>query len=736
MGNDFTFSLTKEEFEEGIKNNKEEKKNIDNSFKITTVSAGTDPRITTNRTSVPSPDLFNFNLNGLDTYNPTVFLEWVVSKEDFDIYKIKGFNVYRRMIQSDFSLFGKNLGDRFSLDKISKYNTQKGKFSSGNKSLMVANTSIIPMSVLNFNLNDENETLKAGQFSDLGEKDTTSRRKNISSYKGDYNTKSNSRSFKKNKSIFRKISFINYDKFLNSEKNKQVFVSDLKSVFCHYEDNTVRFGDTYEYYVCAILEDGTQTSKSNIVKMFIINNQQIAKPDIKLKLIKNNFVNISILCNDKDNIYKSIIYKRVEGENNFKKIEEIKNTTNTMNFIDKDIVHGLKHYYRVFLENVNNIVSQPVDLDVLVNVDNEKSSLKFLKTPVLSVVQDKSSQIVKITIFPNDLNVFYYSLKRRDLTTFEKDFVIPSFDNNNFGAESDWGDGLFIINKEQYPIKSKILETINEKKDLDSITVPAWNDVSPIVFMDNFVHIGHIYEYLLCGHDISGNRTSLIIKRIKIEETKKLNTPINLASKTLQDNPLKIEISWENNNPDQDGELLYLLQRRKDGSDKYLSFPVKKDNTFTDEQAPEGKKRPDILPPYLEINSIYYYKVATILKEDLNIENIKNVDFSDEIKVSTFLPLSIPVNFKISYESNIFPKYVKLSWDKVDLKKSFPVDHWSIQRKEDNSSDIFKTISNVYLNNYYLDDDIEKNKKYIYKIFSVDVLGRLSNAVFNKIMVK
>ena len=66
----------------------------------------------------------------------------------------------------------------------------------------------------------------------------------------------------------------------------------------------------------------------------------------------------------------------------------------------------------------------------------------------------------------------------------------------------------------------------------------------------------------------------------------------------------------------------------------------------------------------------------------------------------------------------------ELAW-KTDEIKSRP-DRWTIERKVDVDTDSFSLIGVSYINEEFFDRNIEFNTSYIYRIKSLDIIGRES----------
>ena len=124
-------------------------------------------------------------------------------------------------------------------------------------------------------------------------------------------------------------------------------------------------------------------------------------------------------------------------------------------------------------------------------------------------------------------------------------------------------------------------------------------------------------------------------------------------------------------------------------------------------------------PPFLESSDIYFYRIAAI-DESRNESN-----FTEEFEVSTVPSLSDPLSFKVELlNKRVRPLLVRLSWN-IDSTKVRP-DRFIIEKKIDVLNDVFQVVGEAFIENEFLDKDIESGNNYIYRIKGVDLLGRES----------
>jgi hypothetical protein len=743
-------------------------------------------------------DIYFFDLVYDSYVNPNILIKWRISREKYDTTKIKGFNIYKRKnitsrVRND------HLDTQFAFDKISRGVSLGGKFSSEKKAIQYLDKGLSPITALNPNISKIQEEAAARQAA-LNNAYVASNKRNISTYIPLEQQQTNMQSTYTygQRGIFEKIAYIDYSKFLESEKKKQVFITDYDYIYLEHSDIFVAFGDVFSYYVTILTEDGREGGQSNIIDIEISDLKPVKKPQyVKVTKSSTNSVKISIITDPKEDVYMAHIY-RLGGEGkeeiDYGLLAQVKNINDYMEFEDgpdisskkttgfKTIITddgievrptettlttpikvGMKYTYRIFLENVYGVLSEPVEMtiDMTVQKTTGRSQANILKDSILSVVQDQNSTNVRITINNADPSVFYYAITRRDLTIYEERFTVPNDEKNK---SSSWNNGnkLFVTH-------NKDLGQLIRSSFGNLIDTSSFYDV--LTFVDDFVMVGHIYEYRIIGYDIHNNRTSCMFKMIRPTGKKTVPEPINLFFDRIQEFPLIQRIYWNVAGPSNAGytkrfsyiydekkdeyslkevaavanqqldnkveKTSFIVERRKAGDKNYWPFAFLDEqiSNYIEDSAPIGPNgkldknitRPVGMPPYLEDNTFYYYRVAFIDKE----RGIKS-GYSEELKTNTFLRLSEPINFKSEYNDSIFPRYVRLTWDIEE--NTLEPDHWQIERKLDIDNSVFEVVGNSYLKTEFLDANIEKNKNYIYRIRSYDNLGRRSiNEITTKI---
>jgi hypothetical protein len=221
-------------------------------------------------------------------------------------------------------------------------------------------------------------------------------------------------------------------------------------------------------------------------------------------------------------------------------VASIENVNDCINLVDGTVQYTKTYTYRIFAENIYGVLSPPSEITITSSVQKvtPQSRSNNLKVPILSVVQDQNSNYIKITIHSNDPLVSFYVLERRDLTTHERNFSVPSRDSNYGGI--GWESNTFFVNKR----RNIFDQEISTSKDLLNKRISN----TEIVFFDDTVAVDHIYQYRIYGSDLFGNISPHALSMIKSTGKKTLRTPINLRSEVVRPNPFRIKLSWEDDN--------------------------------------------------------------------------------------------------------------------------------------------------------------------------------------------
>jgi fibronectin type 3 domain-containing protein len=752
---EISISVDLEELEAQLERQREELglPDEDVSARSTVFSLGKDPRVgIQQQNSVPQVQVVEILKDGL--HNPYIEMHWVIPRRDIDVGKIVGFNVYRKKTSISSSMTPTRAYTRAGFDRISRNIPKKGRFSEEKKAVTNIRRSLIPRTVLNFNLNQE-AGISAGKMQSFLPGTVWNRNNSGLNEPPSLSTQGQFENFlDSNKES--KIGYVDFTKFLSQEKKKFVFSSDVNVAEISFTDKTVGYGQTFEYYVTSVTQDFQESSRSNSVVVTIEDLTPVDPPTaLMAKQISENEIQLRICIDSNDSISKAIIYRRAENEIIYRRVASVDNVNDCIGLIDATVHYGKSYYYRVFLENIHGSVSQPSEIMVVSSVQKitPQSRSNNFRIPIVTAVQDQNSEFIKVTVSSNDPVVAYYVVERRDLTIHERAFSSPGVDTN-YGAVG-WETNKFFVNK----TKNILGEEMNQSKDLLNRRVAG----SEIVFIDNTTSVNHIYQYRVYGSDLFGNISPYSFSMVKSSGKKTLRTPVNVRSEILRGNPFRIKISWEDDNlatsysneellqntATRTNKLLYKVQRRKMGQTVYESFPLTANTYLIDEVSsldalpltPQKAEdsvqksenisntdksvkilnktvhRPFGLPDFLNENDIYYYRILCIndIKEESN--------FTSEMEVSTLPDLSVPLNLRAQIiNSKVRPLICKISWDIVPTQAR--ADYYVLERRFDSPYDNFEFLGRAYLDLNFLDKDIKLGNTYIYRVKAVDAIGR------------
>jgi hypothetical protein len=642
-------------------------------------------------------------------------------------------------------------------DRVSRKITRKGRFSSERKAIYQLRRSLIPKDILNSSLSSLEGTARSRtDFVPPFDKFSTRPRfpgvfhgSDPRSVQGRFE-----RSFHDKK--FKKIGQVDYSKFLAKDEQKFVSVTEREFVDLSFKDKEPGYGEVFEYYITSITKDSQESPRSNVVRILVEDLSSIRPPsNFTASQIDETRIRLKICLDPRDDIGRIILYRKSEDEISFRRLLSVLNVSDCINLIDSSVKYGKSYTYRIIAENIHGSLSDPKEIEVFSTVQKltPQSRSNNLRIPILLAVQDQNSDFIKITISSNDPRVRYYLLERRDLTIHEKDFTSPSKDTTGYGGEG-WETNKFFINRDRTPTFE-----VQHSKDVLNRSVKE----GEIIFIDNTVQAEHIYQYRVRGFDFFGNATPYQLSLVKSTGKKAIRSPINVRTQVLRGSPFRIKVLWDDDNQateftDQDlfsgdpealrepASLIYKIQRRRKSETIYQSFPMTANNFLIDEvSSPDfvsfsAKKvddtfeeienlevedtgeifaRPFNIPEFLAENDIYYYRLAAIA------ENGDVSNFTEEIQISTLPELSDPIKIKVEVlNTRVRPLVARLTWD-IDSSKARP-DHWIIERKFDVENDTFEVIGRAYLTSEFFDRNLQSSNTYLYRIKSVDLLGRES----------
>jgi hypothetical protein len=710
----------------------------------TVFSLGSDVRVSSKKSMSP-PDLYLASVikDGLD--NPYVELSWKVLSQDANFGNIVGFNIYRRYsVDPSLASFADAVSyTRIGVDKLARGNKKTGRFSFDRKSIYNIKRGSIPVESLNSNFAEIKKVGDAKLF-ESQIKDGIS-----------YSEAEIERVYSKIK--FVKIAHVDYAKFIAEEKNKFLTVKDRNFVYFAHKDKSVGYGEVFDYYVEIVTKTLDDSPFSSVITVAIEDLNTVNPPrSVIAKQLNEKSIQLSVILNVADKIGKVLVYRKADDEVFFEKISELSNINDHINFIDTNVLYSKTYTYRVFSKNIHNVMSQPKQITVFSSVQRitPQSRSNSLKIPIVSAVQDQSSNFIKITISPNDPSISVYEIKRQDITIKERKFIVPSAEGNGYGGQG-WPQDKFFVERERV--------STNGGEGLSSLKTETL--LKEIKFIDETIQIGHIYRYRVRGYDLFGNPSSYAFSTVRALGKKSIRSPFNIRAEILRGFPFRTKILWDDDNlisqnseeelfagvsptEKKSNKILYKVQRRRQSESVYESFPLTANRFIVDEvssidavtfdgtaaldaysKIPNSSlfgagikiqdeiRRAFKLPNFLKENSIYYYRILAI--SDMGEES----NASDEFQISTLADISNPLLFATQViNTKVRPTVARLSW-RLDPLRSRP-DYWVIERKFDTDYDSFSVIGKEYLTLNFFDRTVERGNSYVYRIKAFDSAGR------------
>jgi hypothetical protein len=706
------------------------------------IMLGNDPRIAQQHLSTPELTYIEILKDGL--HNPYLQINWQLKREDIDSGQIRYFEVYRRLKRPEDSPSFLTIDslDRDAFESLAIKSKKVGKFSEEKKPISNIKRGLINLSNLNHNLYLEEKQTEINSY--------LISNKSVSGYTNPfYNNLSNYN--------YKKIATVDYTSFLAQERKKFLSVTDRNIATLYYRDKSIGFGDTYEYYIVAVTKQLGKNTTSNSALVTVEDFTPPHAPTaVSVKQTKETEVQVSVSFNRSSKPSRILIYKKSENIVSYAFVGELQIKGESLIFTDSDILYGKNYSYRIFVQNIHGIISDPTQVDFFSSVHKVTAESKFnnLKIPILSAVQDQNSDFIKISIFPNDALIAYYLLERRDMTNKEKKFISPSKDTNGYG-----GDGW--INNKLFVTKTY--------EDIQSAPGNSFSKVifDQILFLDDTVQVDHIYQYRIRGYDLFGNGSSYSFALASTSGKKSVRNPINVRREVLRGFPLRYKVLWDDDNvvanlQQKDpftettikASIIYRVQRRKIGENVYETFPLTSNNFIVDEVVSadpvdfENQRLPssqffresslDVteeeyeetsrlrrafgMPNFVLEGDTYFYRIIALNKAG------EQSNATEEFKITAISELSEPIDFGVeSLNTKVRPLIIRLFWD-VDSTKAFP-DYWTIERKADTSNEDFRQIGNSYIQLQYFDFNVDPGHTYVYRIRSYDSIGRVSDSV-------
>src|SRR3990167_827999 len=231
-------------------------------MRSTIFSYGSDTRLSSTR-GVSTPDFFLIELLEDQLKQSFVRLRWFIDRKAVGGEGIIGFNIWRKRnsatILRDLSVT--------NLAKLAGPIKGVSKFSSNNNLFTKIKSGLIPQSILNFSL-FEQQSNTLNRFS-LGA--STEEPTRLTSTQ-EFTT-----------AEFENIGFVDISKFTSKEKPKKVFVEDINSISLFYDDKKAKIGEQYEYYITTVTSFELDARVSDIISVDVINKKRVDVPQIRIK---------------------------------------------------------------------------------------------------------------------------------------------------------------------------------------------------------------------------------------------------------------------------------------------------------------------------------------------------------------------------------------------------------------------------------------------------------------------
>lgn len=523
----------------------------DGAFKIVSVSLGTDVRVGSTPALQP-PIIINgeIDLDGLN--NPYIVLNCNIPTTVLNGADIISFYIYRKKVAAE------DLGQQVEafakadFDMIGNGATETGQFSADRKAQFQIDSSLAPIVSTNTNLFTLQQVSTAQSISQpsLQVEAGTSIAANLDA-------------------TFIKIAEVNYAQYQANAQLKQVYVTNTATSSFSYTDVTVQYGAGYQYCVSSYSSNSTESAKSQVVSAVVLDLKPINQPlSLNVKQIIDTEIQITGTVQASDLIKNVYLFKRdSQSASAFELIAANPPSHNGFSFTDSDqLIYGHTYVYRILLENIFGVVSEPIESSILCSGQNviPKSRSHNLALPIVLATPDSTLDGIKVTVYPNDPKVIYYNLDRRNLTQKEKVFAIPGNPMGDFWQTN------------QFPVvalssSSSINSSTLVSASLSNSLLPQSNFLTfanPIQFTDTFIQDQNFYQYRVAGVDIFGNTTSYGFASLAADFVDPLRAPVNLSVEVLRQNPFRVKISWTDDN------LMALSEDNNSSEQQYLSLAL------------------------------------------------------------------------------------------------------------------------------------------------------------------
>lgn len=478
-------------------------------------------------------------------------------------------------------------------------------------------------------------------------------------------------------------------------------------------DDQISYGRGYKYYVVSTDKNMIDSLRSSIVEITVEGirvpemPREVVAHTIDGTVILNAFVADQLvekfeiwrketnLALAKKQVVAARTFSSLSGhnviltaaqrlDNGFVRIGESLNGLQTAGsmYRDLDVVLGRGYSYRIFSVDVfGNKSERPFELQVY--VPDPSSRPNSLVKPHISAQVDAATNLMRLRFSCSDQRVTALFLSRRDLTIGQEAFSTPSGVNHIRLGRPKNAEG-------PTSFEGEVLRGVGPDISWTGMFPNSLNDT---VFIDKTVSLDHVYQYKIYGVDRYGNRTSddvtpptMVVRRPMVD------APVNLTASVIAGPGSTvggINLVWQEGNisiaaedylgsqaslRDTSLRILYQVERRKVGEERWVQFPLVPDRQFFDASPSVlGSQVPGFRPDLVEVNQTYVYRVQAV-QTGAFVSN-----YSDPVQVFASLPLLAPENFRLrSSDANVSPAYVALNWDTPS--NSATVDRWEIER--------------------------------------------------------
>lgn len=503
-------------------------------YKSTIVSLGADARVSS-KPALQSPTINSAEIATDGLNNPYVSLNFSISRQVLEGAGVVAFRVWRKKVNP--ASLGQNVQvfAKSDYDMLAKGSTKVGKFSPERKVQFFIDRSLQPevaknvnlFELLQRNISQQTPIAFVGNQTSVAPKipDATAE-----SYDAD----------------FIRIGEINYRNFAEQQKLKQTYVIQKDTISLIFDDVRVAYGSAYVYAISAYASNNEESGFSQPISLVLLNLTGIEEPaQLLVKQTRETKTELSGIVEIKDNIKNVYIFRRDAASAAIFELIAVGNPKNgAFYFSDSQLLYGHTYTYRVILENIFGVVSDPKEITFSCTTQGtiEKSRSHNLALPILVASPDTFLGGIKLSIFPNDPRVIYYTLERRDLTLHEKQFSVPGTKQRKF-----WLSNQFAVLSDSSGSQSTLSSIKASSSSLPTDT--SFVKVSqPIEFTDTFLLPDHYYQYRTTGVDVFGNKTSYAFASLASKFTGPLRAPTSLSYQILRETPFRVKINWIDDN--------------------------------------------------------------------------------------------------------------------------------------------------------------------------------------------